>query len=140
MDAGTLLEILRSRGITLAISGANLTVDHNGELTDEDRQLIRDHKADLLAELSESSATEQAAPAPGPDDRSSCPYPWVTPERLEVAAKGERRRRRGEAQPLCWLPEETRQERAAIMEFDGGLTREEAERAAGLTAPEERTP
>jgi len=43
---------LRARDITLALNGDNLRVDAPmGALTDEDRQAIRDHKAELLAWL-----------------------------------------------------------------------------------------
>jgi hypothetical protein len=98
----------------------------------------REHSPALLPGLFRAEP-DPAAPTPGPEDQSSCPWPWVTPERLAVAAKGDELRRRGWALPLCMLPEDARQERAAIMEFDGGLSREAAERAAGLTAPRERT-
>jgi hypothetical protein len=68
MDAGILLEMLRSRGVTLARSGNSIDVHHNGELTDADRELIRTHKAALLPLLPESSAAQPPVPA----DRS-CP-------------------------------------------------------------------
>jgi hypothetical protein len=68
MDAVTLLETLRSRGITLAISGDGIAVDHNGELTAADRESIRTLKSALMRLLSES----RLASPPVPSDRS-CP-------------------------------------------------------------------
>jgi hypothetical protein len=51
MDAASIVEMLRSRGITLAIYGDKLIVDHHGEMVDADRDTIRTHKAALLALL-----------------------------------------------------------------------------------------
>ena len=207
MNVATFLESLRCRGTILAVDGDKLVVDHNGRMTEADREFIRTHKAALLRLLSESASvavpqsnldlvvdliagqrgvpvsevdggrviggceiklsrpdrresreatpreqrpallpglfpaeSEPAVSTPGSEDRSSCPYPWVTPRRLDIAAKGDELRRRGLGLPLCLLPEDAREERAAIMEFDGGLTREAAEHAAGLTSPGEKTP
>jgi hypothetical protein len=46
----------------------NLTVDHNGELIDADRDLVRQHKPALLTLLPESSPapSEAATPSPPP--------------------------------------------------------------------------
>src|SRR5690242_130094 len=72
MDAPGLVATLRSRGIPLAVSDGNLIVDHHGELTDADRDLIRTHKPALLALLArEDFATLDPAVAgpPPPHDR-----------------------------------------------------------------------
>jgi hypothetical protein len=62
MDAPALVAHLRSRGIMLAVSAGNLVVDHNGELTDTDRDMIRANKPVLLAEL--AGPESPAPPAP----------------------------------------------------------------------------
>ena len=80
MDASELLRHLLRRGCVLEaeVAGHRLTV--TGSLTDELRQSIREHKAELLA--------------------------------------------------LLEAKREAFEERAAIMEFDGGMTRKDAESAA----------
>ncbi len=59
MIAATLLEEIRAAGLTLDPAPDGLRVSPKGRLTDELRQKIRAHKAELLAALS-----------PPPDDRS----------------------------------------------------------------------
>jgi hypothetical protein len=121
------------------IEGGRVVEPGRADRRESQKAATREHKPAVLAGLFPAEP-DPSAPAPGPGDRSSCPYPWVTPERLAVAARGDELRRLGLAVPLCWLPDDDRQERAAIMEYDGHLPREAAERAAGLTAPGELTP
>lgn len=59
MIAATLLEEIRAAGLTLDPAPDGLRVTPKGRLTDELRQKIRAHKAELLAALS-----------PPPDDRA----------------------------------------------------------------------
>src|SRR5271166_2826003 len=51
MKAGTLLARLAERGIDVKADGTDLVVRPGSRLTDADRATIRQHKAELLAEL-----------------------------------------------------------------------------------------
>jgi hypothetical protein len=64
MDAPALVALLQSRGIMLSLSDGNLAVDHHGELTDADRDLIRTHKPTLLAALAPQSSPHKEAGTP----------------------------------------------------------------------------
>ncbi len=64
MSAATLLSSLRDRGVILSAVGSKLTFDAPvGQLTDADRATLRAHKAELLALLASSGATQEAVPA-----------------------------------------------------------------------------
>jgi hypothetical protein len=48
MQAETIVAQLRARGISLSLDGGSIVVRPRQKLTDSDRQLIREHKAELL--------------------------------------------------------------------------------------------
>ncbi|MDD4887492.1 MAG: hypothetical protein PHO64_11315 [Thiomonas sp.] len=83
MIAAGLLEEIRAAGLTLDPAPDGLRVSPKGRLTDELRQKIRAHKAELLAALS-----------PPPDDRSDleadAASQVVTAEVLHLAAHPDR--------------------------------------------------
>ena len=60
MDAITLLDYLRTRGFSFQVDGDRINVSPSSRLTETDRPLIRQHKAELLAIL------RQAEPEPEP--------------------------------------------------------------------------
>ena len=106
MGAPDLLLHLRGAGFKVsAADGGGIRVAPAGALTDAHRQAIRDHRAELLALLSGPE------PADAEDDVAVG----------QPAALG---------QPDDEGQREAFHERAAIMEFDGGLKRAEAEAAA----------
>ena len=107
MDADTLLTSLIARGITLMPDGASLRA--RGTLTDDLRQQIRTHKAELLAAL--AAQTVQAARAE--------PEPRPTTPEAEILSLG-----------TSEAAAEHFAERAAIAEFDGELPRSEADAQA----------
>src|SRR5690349_10297983 len=101
-------------GAKLSVLDGKLSVRMPSDsLTPEIKSALREHRDVLIVEVQSRQVRFEA--------------------RMEVAAEGERRRRLGLALPLCWLPRDVREERAAIQEFDGGLTRGAAEEAAGLS-------
>lgn len=57
MGAADVLQVLRARGLTLTAEGENVRVGPKTALTDELRDLIKKHKADLLVELGQASRT-----------------------------------------------------------------------------------
>lgn len=63
MDGATALGLFQSRGINLAVSDGNLVVDHDGVLTDADRDLIRAYKPALVALLAGVGSTHDGPPA-----------------------------------------------------------------------------
>jgi hypothetical protein len=90
MSPPDLVATLQSRGITVAVSGGNLVVHHDGGLTDADRDLIRTHKPALLALLAPATPSNKegrARPIPDPDDprylrtctRCGTVRPWCQP-------------------------------------------------------------
>jgi hypothetical protein len=58
MRADTLIESFSNRGFTVLAHGETIKVSPSSALTDEDRQAIRDHKAELLDAL-RSKPTER---------------------------------------------------------------------------------
>jgi hypothetical protein len=54
MIAATLIESLSSRGLSVLADGDTIKISPSAALTDEDRQAIRDHKAELLELLRRS--------------------------------------------------------------------------------------
>ena len=134
MGAPDLLQHLFAAGFRIDADGDKLTIKPASELTDEQRQQVRAHKTELLALL-----------ATDPDR-----WCWPHSEAMnsgEIATFTERvdqsiRRGMTEAQaealaddmvqrdrhPDDWR--EAFEERAAIMEFDGGLSRDDAEAEA----------
>ncbi|MCI0348691.1 MAG: hypothetical protein L0Z53_04635 [Acidobacteriales bacterium] len=51
MTAAILVHTFQTRGIGFQVDGDRLIVSPSSALTDEDRQIIRDHKSELLALL-----------------------------------------------------------------------------------------
>lgn len=60
MIAETLIIELQARGFTIHSKGEGLSVAPSSQLTDADRQTIRDHKAELLALLSEPESLRKS--------------------------------------------------------------------------------
>lgn len=92
MNAQNIVETLYSKGFPLWVTAGNIHVRPKSD--DATRELLRQHKAEIISFLSGEKSPEPLRP----------------PQELQ---------------------EELFEERAAIMEFDGGLPREEAERRAG---------
>jgi hypothetical protein len=104
MNALELLRGLEARGVVLTPQSGKLIVDAPaGVLTAVDRDLLRRLKPDLLAILESGGQDDLPLPDAG-----------LTPDDL----------------PPDW--HELWEERAAIMEFDGGLPREQAEALADV--------
>ena len=70
MDARTLLENLTRRGVRLTAEPPKLVAEPSDLLTDEDRQAVRAHKADLLGLLAPQPAADAkpGVPAAADDD------------------------------------------------------------------------
>ena len=94
MTAADVLDAARAAGLSLVVDGADLALKSLGPPAPDDLDLLRVHKAEIIAALTAASPAKQE-----PDDAG---IDW-----------------RG------WY-----EERAAIRQFDGGHTREEAERLA----------
>lgn len=61
MTAENIIADLQARGFTLQPNGERLTVAPSSRLTDADRLTIREHKAELLALLSEAERPRKSA-------------------------------------------------------------------------------
>ena len=103
MDLQATLDRIAAAGIRLGIdgSGQGITVESAAPLTPDQRDYLRRHKPEILAHLRQQGAT----PARPPE-----PPPLTDAERADIA--------------------EAVAERAAIMEYDGELSRPDAEAAA----------
>ncbi len=97
MKAHLVLEMLRSRGMSLDVEDGQLVVEYD-EISESDRDLIRAYRRDLIAIL-----TSSAAVSPGPRKTPPIPsgYSW-----REVVA---------------WWPVEWRQRWADLAEARAGL-------------------
>jgi hypothetical protein len=94
MSAADVLEAVRAAGVSLAVDGPDLALKSFGPPAPDVLDLVRVHKAEIIAALTVANPANQE-----PDD-------------IGVDWSG-------------WY-----EERAAIRQFDGGHTREEAERLA----------
>ncbi len=101
MIAQSIMEKLRFAGITLTCRGAVLRASPKSRLDDHLRGCIREHKPELLALLSTPSGTRHHAVAASPAGLPS--------QVIDLTAFNER---------------------CAILQYDNGLSRQEAERAA----------
>ncbi len=82
MSASTLLSSLRERGVVLSAAGSKLTFDApTGELTAADRAALREHKAELLALLTPTRATEAPLEEPVPAAPVARPRKTTVPRR-----------------------------------------------------------
>ncbi len=82
MSASTLLSSLRERGVVLSAAGSKLTFDAPaGELTAADRAALREHKAELLALLTPTRATEAPLEEPVPASPVARPRKTAAPRR-----------------------------------------------------------
>jgi hypothetical protein len=119
---------LRRRGFTLETEGSDIRVRPSSSLTDEDRRLIRAHKPQLLALLVGAgglgAVASEATEGPGPGGR-----PDRLGDRTEGANSGVVA---NFATTLRADLQEEFEERAAISQYDGRLTREAAEYIASL--------
>lgn len=97
-----LLGDLQAAGLRLRVVGDRLVIRPRSALTDMHRDLIRAHKPSLLALVGDATPTKDTTPEQPPA---------LTAEEQDDIRE--------------WI-----EERAAIQEFDGGLPRPNAERAA----------
>jgi hypothetical protein len=73
VTATALLDELRTKGVSLAVEGEHIAVDApKGVLTDDVRQVIRQHKAALLALLAQPAPANDTAPT-APSTQGVCP-------------------------------------------------------------------
>lgn len=147
------IDIIIQAGLTIETEGGNLVVRPKELITDEVRAFIRTHKAEILAELGKQ--TPPNAPL-SPDEASGHPtvHPtvsealktqetgivaWDSPlfGRLEAPVLSRDFDSFTLIHPLTGetvtLPNEwlvSMDERSAILEYDGGLPREEADKQA----------
>lgn len=143
------IDIIIQAGLTIETEGGNLVVRPKELITDEVRAFIRTHKAEILAEL--GKPTSPNAPL-SPDEASGHPtvsealktqetgiVAWDSPlfGRLEAPVMEMKEHTFVLRHPLTdeivelsreWLV--SLDERSAILEYDGGLPREEADKQA----------
>ncbi len=75
LSADELVNQLRARGVTLQVNGSKLRASSRSTLTDADRSLIREHKAELVAWLAAADNSPDVALAP----ISAAVHPETTP-------------------------------------------------------------
>jgi hypothetical protein len=144
------LRRLKLAGFVLTVEDGRLMVEPLSQLTDTQRTYLRAHKAALVALLTDvdvlATTLEQAGTA-GLGWQEGTPAGWTDAYLLAVGellyGDGRMVNRLGRRYSAACAPtgvaldadvgpldKEAWEERAAIMEFDGGLPREEAERRA----------
>ncbi len=139
MTPAAIIKEAQADGVKLALSPAG-TIKAIGEQAAVNRwlQTIRQHKPEIVAALEEA-----VNDLPIPSDlehliRRAGTYWEYSPEDYDLVRDLARRDPEGLRRALesdKWLAmaeRETFEERAAIMEYEGGLSREEAERLAGI--------
>lgn len=144
MKAAAIIKEAQADGVSLALSPAG-TIKATGEESAVDRwiPILKAHKPDILAALQEA-ANDTPGDTPIPDDlerliRRAGTYWEYSPEDYALVRDLARRDPDGLRLALesdKWIAmaeREAFEERAAIMEYDGGLSREEAERTAANT-------
>ena len=143
------LNRMRRAGFILRLDGSDLAVSPFSRLTDAQRAYIRAHKSALVELLTDAGILYEAlqgAGAAGLDWQEGTPQDWPDARLLAAGevlyADGRMVSRLGrryatECRPpvpdlanVIPIDREAYEERAAIMEFDGGLQRGEAERKA----------
>lgn len=144
------LRKMQSSGFTVSLENGKLLVDSLAPLTDTQRTYLRAHKAALVALLTDVdvlATTLEQAGSTGLGWQEGTPADWTDAYLLAVGellyGDGRMVNRLGRRYSAACAPtgvaldadvgpldKEAWEERAAIMEFDGGLPREEAERRA----------
>jgi len=115
----TTLNQLRAAGFTLAVEGRQLKLTGSA-MTDEQREQVSQHKADIIAMLLNEQEADQE-PATNSESDGRPPHHAAKCEELIRNADG------------GWSAQDWQaffDERAGIAEFDGGLSRPEAEASA----------
>jgi hypothetical protein len=120
MIAQSIMEKLRSAGITLTCRGDVLRASPKSRLDDHLRGCIREHKPELLALLSTPSGARHRAIAAG--------AAGVLPQVVVV---------RGQTSTAQLIDLAAFTERCAILQYDNGLSQQEAEQAAAREAGHE---
>ncbi|MHB1529366.1 MAG: hypothetical protein ACYCXT_08085 [Acidiferrobacteraceae bacterium] len=116
MDATTIIRVLAAKGVCLGSTprGTILVIPASG-LSAADRALIRGHKPELLAELRKREHVNLVNMASPHNPPARTMHPPAREGHGNIGTH------------------EATEERAAIMEHDGGLKRSEAERIASLS-------
>nr|MBA2352193.1 hypothetical protein [Burkholderiales bacterium] len=117
MGAFDILSQLRGMGLTLSLQGEAIRAEPKAAINDEARALIRTHKGDLLALLKQPASATESSSATAVCDRF-------------MSSKGIGTHARASLESINENCAEFFEERAAIMEYDGNLSREDAEAAA----------
>lgn len=82
------LDYLRRDGLAVELNGERLRVTPASRITDSHRQYLREHRAELLAELSAANDAQTAAESP---HAPAAPAPLPTPAPAPEAASEPRR-------------------------------------------------
>jgi len=141
MQALTVINQLKSIGIALSIHGENIRAIPKAALTNDVRQLIRINKSEIMTQLKKLKQPTLASAITDTSPSGTC----GTSDKSRISAKKDTSGTCGTTysdripennsaainEPLA-LDDfmEVVEERAAIMEYDGGLSRAEAEKAA----------
>jgi hypothetical protein len=122
MDTYELLESLARRGMSVSVEGERLKATPASLLTDEDRRLIQQYKAELVELLSESEAEVTDSPTEPQVAVRLSPFMYQRPEEIGL-----------------WpIPDRQRWGELANQLIDEGMSWQEAERVAYETVRAER--
>ena len=132
MSIQHLFNDLQSSGFALTIKGEGLSVVPAGRLTDSQREIIRQHKSELM-ELLKAKTCCHCFGEVLTDEDAGLMYCLreCEPSKVERRARLQSQLSSGEPSPEATAEFEYQfNERAGILEFEAGMTREESEAKA----------